>query len=107
MKQKKQRLSKMTDEKLEEIKNLLQDIKELLIITNLDKIEEAKKKLVKTGSVEEKILKLCDGRHTTQDIANKTQKSTDYVSATVSTLREKGLVSTLKKNDKIVHIQRF
>ena len=97
----------MTEETLDEIKNLLEDIKELLKITNRDKIEEERKKLVKPGSIEEKILKLCNGSHTTQDIANKIQKSTDYVNAAISTLREKGLVSTIKKNDKNVHVQRF
>lgn len=97
----------MSDAKLDEIKNLLEDIRSLLKITNQDKIEEAKKKLIRSGSIEEKIFKLCDGTNTTSDIAKKIQKTNDYTRASISSLREKGLLRTIEKNNKQVHVQRF
>lgn len=97
----------MTNEKLDDIKHLLEDIKELLILTNQEKIEDAKKKLVRPGSAEEKIYKLCDGTNTTADIAKKIQKTNDYTRAVVSSLRGKGLIKTVEKSGKQVHEQRF
>lgn len=97
----------MADEKLDDIRNLLEDIKQLLIVTNHDKIEEMKKKLLKKDSLEEKIYKLCDGINTTTDIAGKIQKGNEYTGAVISTLREKGLIKTIKKNTKNVHERIF
>ena len=96
----------MPDEKLDEIKTLIEDIKGLLLLTNQDKLDEMKKKLLKQGSFESQIYDLCDGT-TTQDIATKVQKSTDNVSAVISNLRRKGLVRTVERGGNKVHEQRF
>lgn len=97
----------MSDEKLNEIKTLLEDIKGILQLTNQDKIDDAKKKIMRPGSMEETVYKLCDGASTNADIAIKVQKTEDNVRATVSTLRQKGLIRTVEKDGKKVHEQRF
>jgi DNA-binding MarR family transcriptional regulator len=96
----------MPEEKLDEIKTLIEDIKGLLLLTNQDKLDEMKKKLLKQGSIESQIYDLCDGA-TSQDIATKIQKTPEYVSAVVSTLRRKGLVRTVERGGSKVHEQRF
>jgi hypothetical protein len=98
----------MSEETFKEIKTLLEDIKALLLITSQEKLEEMKKKLVKEGSIEWQVYELCDGVNTTQDIADKIQKSLEYTRAVISTLRRKGLVRTIEREgQKKVHEQRF
>lgn len=97
----------MNEETFKEIKTLLEDIRSLLLLINQDKLEEIKKKLVKEGSIERQVYELCDGINTTQDIANKIQKSLEYTWAVISTLRRKGLVRTVEREGKKVHEQRF
>lgn len=97
----------MSDEKLNEIKTLLDDIKGILQLTNQDKIDEAKKRIIKPDSMEETVYKLCDGLSTNADIATKIQKTEENIRATISTLRQKGLVRTVEKDGKKVHEQRF
>jgi cell division septum initiation protein DivIVA len=94
----------MTDD---EIKTLLEDIKGLLLVANQDKLDEMKKKLLKTGSIESQVYELCDGENTTQVIAERIQKSQEYTGAVTSTLRRKGLVRTVDRNGSKVHEQRF
>ena len=77
----------MPDEKLDEIKTLIEDIKGLLLLMNQDKLDEVKKRLLKPGTVESQVYDLCDGT-TTQDIATKIQRTPEYVNAVVSTLRK-------------------
>ena len=97
----------MVEDRLDDIKILLEDIRGILLLTNQDKIDEMKKKMVKSGSVEETIYKLCDGTNTTSDIANKIQKDNQYTGAVISTLRQKGLIRTVEREGKKVHEQRF
>ena len=58
----------MSEDKLSNIQELLEDIKGLLFLSNQDKIEEAKSKLLKPGSIEESIYKLCDGENSQDQI---------------------------------------
>jgi hypothetical protein len=97
----------MTDDKLDEIKTLLEDIKGLLLLTNQDKLDEMKKSLLKPGSIENQVYELCDGTNTTQLIASNIQKSQEYTGAVISTLRRKGLVKTIDRDGNKVHEQRF
>jgi len=98
---------KMSEDTFKEIKTLLEDIKALLLLTNQDKLEEMKKKLLKEGSIESQVYELCDGVNTTQDTVNKIQKSPEYAGAVISKLRRKGLVRTVERDGKKVHEQRF
>ncbi len=97
----------MTSDKLDDIKSLLEDIKGLLLVANQDKLDEMKKRLLKPGSVENQVYEFCDGVNTTQDIAAKIQKSTDYTSAVLSNLRKKGLIRMTERDGKRVHEQVF
>jgi hypothetical protein len=92
---------------LAEIKDSIDDIKALLLLVNQDKLEEMKKHLLKSGSIESRVYGFCDGNVTTQDLAVAIQKAPDYAAAVVSTLRRKGLVRTVDKEGKKVHEQRF
>lgn len=64
----------MSDEKLNEIKTILEDIRAALFLTNQDNIENAKQNLLKPGSIEETVYKLCDSKNTSSDIASKIQE---------------------------------
>ena len=97
----------MSEDVLTDIRNLADDIKALLLITNQDKLEEMKKRLLKPGSVEAQVYDLCEERTTTQDVAIAIQKTTEYAGAVISTLRRKGLVRTFEVEGKKVHEQRF
>ena len=90
-----------------EIRTLLEDIKGLLLIANQDKLDEMKKRLLKLGSIESQVYELCDGANTTQLIASKIQKSSDYAGAVLSNLRRKGLIRTIDRGGNKVHEQRF
>lgn len=94
-------------ELLRKIQQTLEEIKAVLTLTNQDKLDEMKKNLLKEGSIESQVYELCDGVNTTQDIANKIKKSAEYAAAVLSTLRRKGLVRTIERDNKKVHEQRF
>jgi len=96
----------MSQKNNEEIAGLLDDIKAILLLANSDRLEEAKRKLLKAGSVESKVYELCEGA-STQDIAAAIQKSPDYAAAVISSLRRKGLVRTIEREGKKVHERRL
>jgi len=97
----------MSEEKLSNIQDLLEDIKSILLLTNQDKIDEEKKKAIRPGSMEETIYRLCDGTNATADIMANIQKEQKYTNTMLGTLRRKGLIKTIEKNGKKVHEQRF
>lgn len=98
---------KIKEDDFEELKGLLEDIKSILLISNYDQIEKSKKKLLKSGSLEDKIYKLCDGDKQISDISKKLGKPEKNVRARLSDLRQKGLIKTFQKNGKIYHRQAF
>ena len=59
---------------------------------------------VKPNSFEDKIYRMCDGLHTTSDIAKKVGKSIEYTGSVLSRLKQKGLIKTLEKNGKKFHL---
>lgn len=97
----------MTDETLLDIKSLLEDVKAILLAVNSEKLDEAKRRLLKSGSAEEQVYDLCDGENTNSDIASKLKKSTDNINAVLSNLRKKKLIRYSDSNGKKVHIQVF
>ncbi len=97
----------MSEDKLSNICDLLEDIRGLLLLSNQDKIEEIKLKLLKSGSVEESGYKLCNGTNTTADIMKNIHKDSKYVNTVLGSLRRKGLIKTIEKNDNKIHEQRF
>ncbi len=97
----------MSEDKLSNIQELLEDIKGLLLLSNQDKIEDSKTKLLKPDSVEESVYKLCDGTNTTTDIMTSIQKDQKYTNTMLGILRRKGLIKTVEKDGKKIHEQRF
>jgi DNA-binding transcriptional ArsR family regulator len=97
----------MTDGQLNEIKSLLEDIKALLVVINLDKLDDLKKKLIKPESVESQVYELCDGTNTTQDMAAKIKKSQENVGAVISSLRRKGMIKTISREGRKYYEQIF
>lgn len=97
----------MSEDKLSNICDLLEDIRGLLLLSNQDKIEEAKSKLLKPSSVEESVYKLCDGTNTNADITKSIQKDPKYTNTVLGRLRRKGLIKAIEKNGNKVHEQRF
>ena len=96
----------MSEEKPSVIQDLLEDIKAILILSTSDKIQEAKKQLLKEDSEQKKIYDLFDD-NTTQNIANAIKKSPEYVNSNLSQLRRKRLVKTIEKKRQKIHVQRF
>jgi hypothetical protein len=96
-----------SEEQIGEIKSILEDIKNLLLLTNQDKLDEMKRRLLRPGSVEATVYDLCDGTNTSQEIAAKIQKSPEYAGAVLSNLRRKGLVKTTDRDGKRVSVQAF
>lgn len=98
--------SKTNSERLlKTIQSTLEEIRSIFILANQDKLEEAKKRLLRKGSVKEQIYNLCDGTKTTTDIAQAIQKDSGYVRSYLSILRRKGLIRTVEREGKIVHEQ--
>ena len=57
----------------------------------------------KVGKEEKKILKFCDRKHTIDDIVKETGKKHSNVRATLSNLRKKALIRSVKTKDKFVY----
>lgn len=96
-----------TNELLQGIQRTLDEIRAILAVSNKERLEEAKKILLREGSVKLQVYDLCDGTRTTKQIADSIQKSTDYVSSYLSILRREGLIHTVEKNGTQVHEQVF
>jgi hypothetical protein len=92
---------------LKRMDRTLGEIRSILAITNQDKVAQAKKGLLKEGSMKLQVYDLCDGTKTTKDIADALQKSTDYVFSYLSILRREGLIRTFEKDGNQVHEQIF
>lgn len=92
---------------LRKMQNTLDDIKAILVLSNQDQLAQAKKKLLKEGSIKQQIYELCDGTKTLQDIATAIQKSADYVSSYLTILRREGLIRTVEREGRQVHEQIF
>ena len=60
---------------------------------------------LKLGGVERAILELCDLKNTAEDKANKLGKTTTHVHKTLSGLRDKNLIESLKVGDKTYYMR--
>lgn len=57
----------------------------------------------KIGEEEKKVLKLCDGKHTIEDIMNETGKKQGNIYVVLSNLRKKVLIRSIRKEGKTVY----
>ena len=92
---------------LEEILRTLEDVKAILLLSNQDRLQDAKKSLLPVNSLKTKIYEICDGANTTKSIAQVLGKDEASVRGRLSDLRRDGLIRTVKKNGDQVHEQRF
>lgn len=88
----------------EQINKLLKSLKriesKLDILVRLQKASLPKQNAT---TEENKILKLCDKKHTIQDMVTKTGKSEGNVKFLLSQLRKKVLIKSVKLSDKTVY----
>lgn len=57
----------------------------------------------KIGKEENKILRLCDRKHTIDDIAKETGKKYNTVNAVLGILRKKGCIRSVRLKDRVVY----
>ncbi|MEM2154617.1 MAG: winged helix-turn-helix domain-containing protein [Nitrososphaeria archaeon] len=100
-------MSNSIEKTLQDIKNSLDEIKSLIKLVNQDKLQESKKKLLKEGTIKLQIYELCDGTRTIKDIAEKIQKSPDYISSYLTILKREGLIRTIERDGKQFYEQIF
>ena len=64
--------------------------------------KKLKNNILKKGSFEERIYNLYDNA-TTSEIAKEVGKSVEYTGSIISRLGRKGLIKTIKRNNKKIH----
>lgn len=107
----KQGMNKVPEESereiLDSMRRTLEEIKAVFVLTNQEKLEEVKKRMLKKGTIKLQIYDLCDGTKTTKEIAAALQKDLGYVNSYLSILRREGLIRTVEREGKQVHEQIF
>jgi len=88
---------KQFDQLLKSLRSIENKLETLVI---LQKAVMPKQKL---GSEQNKILKLCDKKHTVEDMVKETGKTKSNVKSILSILRKKGLIRSVKLKDKVVY----
>jgi len=97
----------MSSDTLESICGILEEIRSLIVLANQDKLEKVKEKLLKTGSVKEKIYDMCDETKTAEEMANFLGKDVKYVHSYLSILRREGLIRNTTRDGRQVYRQVF
>lgn len=91
----------MDKKQFEALMKSLKNIENKLdIIIRIQKMASSKPKI---GPEEKKILKLCDKKHTIAEIITETKKSKNNVKSTLSHLRKKTLIRSVKVNKRLVY----
>jgi hypothetical protein len=88
---------KQHDELIESLKNIEN---KLDILIGIQKTIAPKPKI---GQEENKVLKLCDKRNTIEDISVKTGKSANNVKVILSHLKDKGLIISTDRDNRVVY----
>lgn len=88
----------------EQFKKLMRSLKsiesKLDVLVRLQKASMPKPKI---GEEEKKIRKLCDRKHTIDDMMKETMKTRTNVQSILTNLRKKGLIRSVKLKDKLVY----
>jgi biotin operon repressor len=91
----------MSKNQFDELLRALKGIEEKLgILINLQKVAMPKPKVT---TEEKKILKLCDKKHTAEEIAKETGKTENNVNVTLSRLRDKGIIKSAEAKGRTVY----
>ncbi len=75
---------------------------DMLLVCAVPPLADAKGEL---GKVESAILGLCDLQHTCEEIAARIGKGKNHVEVTLTKLRRKGLVRSVKSNGRVVYLR--
>lgn len=91
----------MDNKQFKELTKLLKSIEtKMEILINILKASMPKPKVTPE---ERKILKLCDKKHTIDDMMKATGKTKTNVNFLLSQLRKKGLITSIRMKDKLVY----
>jgi hypothetical protein len=91
----------MSNKQFEELVDLLKSIESKLdTLVNFQRASMPKPKI---PPEEETILRLCDGKHTIEDMVNETGKKNSYVRKILTQLRKKGVVESKRFGERVVH----
>ena len=90
-----------TKEQADKVLKSLKKIENKLEI--LIKLQKANMPEAKITPAEKEVLKLCDTKHTIQDIVQKTGKTESNVNFLLSQLRKKFLIQSIKIDNKLVY----
>ena len=91
----------MTKEQFNKLMKSLKSIESKLDV--LVRLQRASMPKPKIGEEEKKILKLCDKKHSIDDIVKETKKTRNSVKVTLTRLKKKALVRSVKVKDKLVY----
>ena len=83
----------------------LQDIKDRLDVVISMMLRSMSTYGDTTKGLQTEILKLCDYEHTTADIQRLVKKSASHVNKELSLLRSKGLVKSVSRDGRHVHVR--
>jgi len=72
-------------------------------LENLLNIQKATMPKPSIGKEEKKVLKLCDKKHTAEEIAKETGKTENNVNVILSRLRDKGLIKSVEIRDRTAY----
>jgi hypothetical protein len=97
----------MSSEVFKKIQATLEEIRSLTVLVNQDKLEKVKEKLLKPGSIKEKIYNMCDETKTVEEMAQSIGKQSGYVHSYLSILRREGLIRNVVKDGRQVYRQVF
>jgi hypothetical protein len=100
-------VNKTSDDTLEMIYGTLEEIKSLKKLTNQDKLQAVKDKLLKPGTVKEEVYNLCDESKTIEEMAQSLGKDSSYVRSYLSILRREGFIQNVIKDKRQVYRQTF
>jgi len=91
----------ISEKQFKKLMNSLKSIETKLdVLVSLQKASMPKTKI---PPEEETILKLCDGKHTIEDMARETGKKSSYVRKILTELRKKGAIVSRRSEGKVIH----
>jgi len=88
----------------EQFKKLIKSLKSMESkLDILIRLQRASMPRPKVTSEEKKILKLCDKKHTIDDMMEETKKTRNSIRIILTQLRKKALIRSVKMKDKLVY----
>ena len=93
----------MDEKQFNQLLGVLKNISQNLSV--LVSLQKSSTKPAKLGAEEKIILKLCNGKNSINDMTKIANKTTNNVKVTLTHLRKKGLIKTVKINKKTGYVK--